>query len=186
MMIKDTFPFNQEKSINSLLYIASKLTRKDFHKIFKILYFSDREHIARYGSPITGDVYIAMDAGPVPSKIYDILKIVRGDSYIKDNTNLQRYFSVENWMYVSPKVSADLMQLSKSDIECIDACIERYGNLSYDEIKEKSHDIAWRSTAKDYAISTENIAREAGLDAEECEYVIENCKIANSINSCKD
>ena len=36
--------------------------------------------------------------------------------------------------------------------------------VTYDEIKEKSHDIAWRSTARDFAIQWDNIAREAGLD----------------------
>ena len=41
----------------------------------------------------------------------------------------------------------------------------------YDEIKEKSHDTAWRSTARDFSIKWEDIAREAGLDAEEIEWV---------------
>lgn len=34
---------------------------------------------------ITGDVYIAMQFGPVPSKIDDIFKVVRGDSYFSDS-----------------------------------------------------------------------------------------------------
>lgn len=179
------FPFNKDKSIAALLYVAAKLERKDFHKIFKILYFSDRKHVADYGIPITGDIYIAMDAGPVPSKIYDILKIVRGDSYISDTEHFGDLFEIVNWMYVSPKISADIRYLSKSDLACIDDSICRYGSLSYDEIKEKSHDIAWRSTPKDFAISYENIAYEAGLDSSDCDYIIENSKLSNAL-SCKD
>ena len=34
------------------------------HKICKILYFADREHLSKYGRSITGDVYIAMTYGP--------------------------------------------------------------------------------------------------------------------------
>ena len=56
----------------------------------------------------------------------------------------------------------------------IDECLQQYGNLTYDEIKEKSHDIAWSSTARDYPISIENIAREAGLQEEELSYIQEN------------
>ena len=34
--------FDERKTINAVLYIVEKLKRKDFHKLFKILYFSDR------------------------------------------------------------------------------------------------------------------------------------------------
>ena len=54
-----------------------------------------------------------------------------------------------------------------------------YGDLSYDEIKEKSHDIVWRSTARDYIIRVEDIAREAGLSSEELDYVAHNADLMN-------
>ena len=53
--------------------------------LFKILYFSDRNHLSKYGRSITGDTYIAMTDGPVPSKIYDIFKSVRGDGFFSIN-----------------------------------------------------------------------------------------------------
>lgn len=156
--------FDKEKSLNALLYVANRVERKDFHKIFKIIYFADRQHLADWGRPITGDTYIAMEAGPVPSRLYDMLKIVRGDSYLPDMEGLSKYFQVENWMYVRPLQDADLNKLSASEQEAMSEAIEKYAALSYDEIKEKSHDVAWRSTARDFSISWDNIAREAGLD----------------------
>lgn len=156
--------FDKEKSLNALLYVANRVQRKDFHKIFKIIYFADRQHLADWGRPITGDTYIAMEAGPVPSRLYDMLKIVRGDSYLPDMEGLGKYFQVENWMYVRPLQDADLNKLSANEQEAMSKAIEKYAALSYDEIKEKSHDVAWRSTARDFLISWDNIAREAGLD----------------------
>lgn len=156
--------FDKEKSLNALLYVANRVQRKDFHKIFKIIYFADRQHLADWGRPITGDTYIAMEAGPVPSRLYDMLKIVRGDSYLPDMEGLGKYFQVENWMYVRPLQDADLNKLSANEQEAMSEAIEKYAALSYDEIKEKSHDVAWRSTARDFFISWDNIAREAGLD----------------------
>ena len=100
--------FNKVKTLNALLYVANRVQRKDFHKIFKIIYFADRQHLADWGSPITGDTYIAMEAGPVPSRLYDMLKIVRGDSYMPDNEGLGKYFQIEGWMYVKPLLDADL------------------------------------------------------------------------------
>ncbi|MBQ8656115.1 MAG: SocA family protein [Prevotella sp.] len=169
--------FDKSKALNSLLYVANRLQRKDFHKIFKILYFADRQHLADWGRPITGDTYIAMDAGPVPSRIYDMLKIVRGDSYLPDMEGLSDFFAIDNWMYVCPLRDANPNQLSKTEKESLDSSIARYGSLSYDEIKEKSHDIAWRSTAKDFSIQWDDIAREAGLDAEDVEYLNEMNKL---------
>lgn len=173
--------FNKEKALNAILYIAQNLSRRDFHKIFKILYFADREYLSRYGMPITGDCYIAMEAGPVPSKIYDIFKIVRGDSYMKDD-DLKAYFSVLNWMYIVPNREADLRKLSPNEKTVIDECLQMYGALSYDEIKEKSHDVAWRSTARDFPISVENIAREAGLQEDELSYIWETLQMEQAYN----
>ncbi len=165
--------FDKVKTLNALLFVANRVQRKDFHKIFKVIYFADRQHLADWGRPITGDTYIAMDAGPVPSRLYDMLKIVRGDSYLPDTEGLGRYFQVENWMYVRPLVDADLSSLSANEQEALSDSIEKYASLSYGEIKEKSHDVAWRSTARDFSISWDSIAREAGLDADELECVNE-------------
>ena len=111
--------FDKEKSLNALLYVANRVQRKDFHKIFKIIYFADRQHLADWGRPITGDTYIAMEAGPVPSRLYDMLKIVRGDSYLPDTEGLGKYFQVENWMYVRPLQDADLNKLSANEQEAL-------------------------------------------------------------------
>ena len=156
--------FDKVKTLNALLYVANRVQRKDFHKIFKIIYFADRQHLADWGRPITGDTYIAMEAGPVPSRLYDMMKIVRGDSYMPDSEGLGKYFQIDNWMYVNPLVDADPNKLSSNELKVLDACIAKYSSLSYDEIKEKSHDVAWRSTARDFSIKWEDIAREAGLD----------------------
>ncbi len=174
--------FDKVKTLNALLYVANRVQRKDFHKIFKIIYFADRQHLADWGRPITGDTYIAMEAGPVPSRLYDMLKIVRGDSYLPDTEGLSHYYTIENWMYVKPLQDADLNKLSANEQEALSDAINKYADLSYDEIKEKSHDIAWRSTARDFGISWDNIAREAGLDGDELTCMNEFARLEASLN----
>ena len=174
--------FDREKTLNALLYVANRVQRKDFHKILKIIYFADRQHLADWGRPITGDTYIAMEAGPVPSRLYDMLKIVRGDSYMPDSEGLGRYFQIENWMYVKPLKDDDLNKLSANEQEALQEAINRYSSLSYDEIKEKLHDVAWRSTARDFSISWDNIGREAGLNSEELEYVNEFSRLQAALS----
>ena len=72
--------FDKTKALNALLYVANRVQRKDFHKIFKIIYFADRQHLAerqhlaKWGEKITTDDYYALPHGPVPTRIYDALK----------------------------------------------------------------------------------------------------------------
>lgn len=167
--------FNEDKSLQVVLYIANKLHRKDFHKIFKILYFADREHLSKYGRLITGDTYIAMKDGPVPSKIYDIFKAVRGDSFFAKNAlEYKKKFEVIEWDMIKPLSQADLDYLSDTDIELLDITLNQYGNLSWDEIREKSHDYAWHSTARDRQISIEDILKEKGEEEEYINYITSN------------
>ena len=171
--------FNKTKAINAILYIANKLVRSDFHKIFKILYFSDRGHLMTYGRTITGDRYIAMNDGPVPSNIYDIFKSVRGDGFFKDDGTFSQYFSVTDWDIIRPKTDADIAELSRSDLYFIDECIAKYGDLSWDEIREKSHDYAYRSSTLNRPINFEDIILEAGGDDEYIAYLREHSILSN-------
>ena len=166
--------FSETKSLNSVLYISENLKRKDFHKIFKILYFADRNHFSDYGRPITGDIYVAMVDGPVPSNIYDIFKAVRGDSYFANsNPKLNELFKVHDKNFITPLVAANLDSLSKTDKEYLDKSISEYGEMTWEEIREKSHDYAWNNTVPNNTISFEDMLLEAGNEPEYIEYVKE-------------
>ena len=171
--------FNFEKTIQSMLYVCENIKPKDFHRIFKILYFADREHLSKYGRTITGDTYIKMAAGPVPTKLYDIFKAIRGDSYFKAE-GIKDYFTVHDVYFVKPEKKADLRFLSKTDISELNNSISKYGQLPFETLTKISHDIAW-SLAKDNGeIAIENILREIGEDEEYISYVSDfmNCQKA--------
>ena len=173
--------FNEKKTVNAVLYIVSKLKRRDFHKIFKILYFSDRDHLSAYGRPITGDAYVAMEDGPVPSKLYDIFKSVRGDGYFIDEGKFSQFFSIENWDLVRPNKEADTKVLSKTDLAFLDQNLAQYGDMSWEEIREKSHDYAWNNTALNRTISFENIMTETGTDESFIEFAQQQAALRNLV-----
>ena len=68
------FKFNVKKLINALAFFAGEITDLDKLKAAKLLYFADKHHLVRYGRPILGDCYCALDAGPIPSRSLDIMK----------------------------------------------------------------------------------------------------------------
>ncbi|MCD8310357.1 MAG: SocA family protein [Prevotellaceae bacterium] len=165
--------FDEKVAMQAVLYAVKKLQdRKDMHKIFKILYFADREHLCRYGRGITGDSYIAMSYGPVPSKINDIFKAVRGDSYFsKYADDLKQYFHFTNRYTIEADKDPDMDYLSETDIECLDFAIAKCEGKSFSELTEMSHDLAWNSTPRDREISVKDMLRENEESEEYVDYI---------------
>lgn len=165
--------FRKESALEAVLYVAQKIgIRKDMHKIFKTLYFADREHLSRYGRSITGDTYIAMFYGPVPSKIDDMFKAVRGDSYFSNYADgLKKDFHFKNKYVIEPERDANLDYLSESDIECLNIAIDKCKDKSFEDLTTMSHDLAWSNTRKDREMSIKDILRENGDTEEYVEYI---------------
>lgn len=164
--------FKKDVAIQAILYAAHHIDRKDIHKICKILYFADQEHLSQYGRSITGDTYIAMQYGPVPSNVEDIFKALRGDSFFSDCVDdLRSYFDFINKYIVIPKKDADLDYLSESDIECLDHAIGKCKDKSFAELTDMSHDLAWSNTQKDREMSIKDILREIGDNEEYVAYI---------------
>ena len=142
--------FVPEKAVESVLYMASRLGSPTVHEVLKIRYFADKIHLANYGFIASGDDYVAMKFGPVASTTYDLLKAARGDQSGWIHPRL--YQAIDGALTVdriSNKVVAqrgpDLSRLSKSDIECLDEAMAKYGNMGFLERTELSHDTAWKA-----------------------------------------
>jgi uncharacterized phage-associated protein len=155
------FKFDIENSIAALLYIVNQIEVADLHKISKILYFADQKHLVRYGSPITGDFYCAMDYGPVPSRIFDILKTVRGDSLI-NTKEYTRYFSVDNSYIIKALISPDLDEFSESDLECLNESINENKDLTFKKLVDKSHGKAYYSASSNCKIALRRLQKKEG------------------------
>lgn len=60
------------------LYVLDKCGETDFIHLFKIIYFAERNLYAKYGQHLVKDSFVAMEHGPVPSNLYDALKLMNG------------------------------------------------------------------------------------------------------------
>lgn len=173
--------FNYDKSVNSLLYALGQLGGKaDMHKLCKILYFADQRHLSQYGRSITGDIYIAMQFGPVPSCVDDILKAVRGDSFFSSSREiepLKRQLEFENKFIIRAIAEPDMDELSATDVKCLDYAISLCKDKNFRELTEFSHGLAWGNTQRDRAMSVKDILREAGDDEAYVDYIADNLKL---------
>ena len=152
------FRYDQKTAVEALLYIAERLDDPTLHRVFKVMYFADKKHLEQYGRLIFGDCYIAMKKGPVPSRIYTLAKIVRGDfddEYGAGVANTRKDFVIENGHHVVAKRPADLRQLSDSEREVLDWAIREYSELSFDDLVARSQNASYEAADEDDVISVE-------------------------------
>lgn len=172
--------FDKDVTLNAVLYIIKAMGGEtDMHKIFKTLYFADRQSLSLYGRTITGDVYIAMRYGPVPSKTDDIFKAVRGDSFFKAGDLADYFHFVNKWMVKADRLP-DMDCLSESDKKCLDNAINLCKDKNFDELTILSHSFAYANTARDGRMDYADILMEAGDTDEYARYISEKMKLESS------
>ena len=177
------------KTKAAFVYIISKFDGIDILRAFKILYFANKDHLARYGRAIIDDDFCALPNGPVPSNIYDAVKKAQGKTNyfpfegideIVNAINIDSSGEFDYIIYSNEEPDCD--ELSKSDIECLERSYNENKDLSFKELSSKSHDLAWENaweTKHASKIDVFNMARAAGAGEEMVNYIEENINIDN-------
>lgn len=169
--MSNRFKLDLEKAVEMILYVAERMADPSFHKISKILYFADLNHLSKYGRLATGDSYIAMKHGPVPSGTYDIMKFVRDNRVGSFADHAKNAFAVEQRYMVKPLRAPVTDLMSESDIESLDFSIDSYGRLSFDQLTELSHDRAWHAASDNDALSLSDMILMLENADELCEHI---------------
>jgi len=136
-----TYRINYQKAIETIIWIAQQKPGIDIYHIAKILFYADKLHVNRYARPITGDHYICMDYGPVPSGIKDLID---KNSWLNPIylSEVSKSIQIDKEPYTNIKALRPprMDYFSKTDIECLELSLEEYGDKTFDELFELTHD----------------------------------------------
>jgi hypothetical protein len=152
-----------EKALETVVYVSHETN--NLFNIVKTLYFADKFHLESYGRLITGDYYVAMEDGPVPSGAYDLIKLVRGDnfSYEPNIVNAHpetaiRVVKIGKDTEVSPLRPPDLDYFSESDLECLNKAIKLFARMDVLTLWDRVHkEDAYKKTLRDKPIKLQDI-----------------------------
>jgi hypothetical protein len=152
-----------EMAVAALTYIAERQARPTLHSVFKVLYDAEKRHLTEYLQPIVGDRYVAMNFGPVPSHLYDLLKHLRDPrSVLGVEPELaeigRRHLAVKDRMRLEVLAPSDLEALSESAIACLDEALAVERGMTFRERTDWSHDGAWQATPRNGTIPWRKIA----------------------------
>jgi uncharacterized phage-associated protein len=140
------FNFNESKTLEAVVFIAQEWPGITPFFLAKTLFFADRNHLRAYGRPVTGDVYIAMADGPVPSHVYDMVK--DNLDFFGDPAAIVQAIKIDRGNRHYPKIAAarppDLDTLSETDIQELRAAIVFCSGRSFTELRGLTHqERAW-------------------------------------------
>lgn len=178
--------FDKQKLTEIVLYILNKIGGLDYYRVFKVIYFANVAHLAKYGFPLTTDKFCALQNGPVPSGLYDCIK----DTHFCDKelaAMIKESVTTGNedaHYMLTAKRTPDMDYLSLADIECIDNSIRDNASLTFNELKEKSHGEEW---ARAYHSSGRKVmdvvgmAKDGMASAGMLEYIKENLEIETAL-----
>jgi len=127
------FNINPQKAIEVVLWVIQK-GESNVYNVMKILYAAEKYHLNKFGRPVTGDRYVAMEYGTVPSWIYNATNLKRsGLGFVRNDNTL------------TAERACDTNYLSESDIEALENGFAAYAGKTFQEVLNKNHaEIAWQ------------------------------------------
>jgi uncharacterized phage-associated protein len=144
-----------DKIVELLLHLAHRRPGADKYQAVKFFYLADREHLNRFGRPMTYDEYYALWYGPVASKALDLLE---NDRRILKEANIDALpfrtelgkakNGIETTYIREPLRPVNFDLFSKSDLLVFDEVLARYGDASFEELMNITHEhsaykLAW-------------------------------------------
>ena len=137
-----TFTLNAKKAIEAIIYLANKKPEMTQYFFMKMMFYADKFHINKYGTPIIGDKYIKMSNGPVPSFVLDAIHMdgskLTHDDY-EEIKNSLCFKKSGNKIYTTAKRKAKMDYFSETDIECLDKAFDFCKDKNFTELKNITH-----------------------------------------------
>ena len=148
--LKELIIFISDNCVNDPTFGATKLN--------KILYYSDFQHYARYGVPITGLAYQSLPKGPAPRRmrpIRDQLEkehqiIIKKEEVLIDGKQQKRH-------RVVPSREANLNIFSPSEIAMVGHYINAFWEWSAEDVSDSTHGKAWEVAGQGRDIPYESV-----------------------------
>ena len=131
---------NRKKYQNAVLYFCRKLKGevRGKKKLAKLLYFADFDFYEKNQKSITGDDYIALPMGPVPSALEKITSemVKRNMLGVDQVEEIKGYNPTEVYRCIT---EPDLSVFNDEERRMFDRIVVKYGHLNGKQLEELSH-----------------------------------------------
>lgn len=179
--------YNRKKLTELVLYVLERTGGADFYHTFKILYFAEMKHLAKWGSGIVPDEFCALKYGPVPTQLYNAVKDLHQPqtALSEELSEVLRFAGEDAPNVLLANRKANMNFLSKSETEALDQSIDENKSLTFGQLMRKSHDEAWNEANRrangTNVISPVTMAKVLNPDDAMLEYIAEQMQIESAL-----
>lgn len=153
------FSFSHRKATQALNFFARKAGGSiNKMKALKLVYFADRYHLRKYGRPVVGDEYLAMNYGPVASGTKDLAEM--SDFLGEDEARYAKKFIApsETGRAFGSLAALDEKVFSESDRESLAFAWSRFGRADKFALSKLTHRYPdWKKHAQ--ALDSKTVSR---------------------------
>lgn len=164
-----------------VLYILENLLpeKRTVYFIVKTAFLAHQRHLATFCVPLLKDKIKALEFGPVPSDVYDALKIARGEERIKKYHKDDALFIVweaidSNNERFSAKERPEMGRISPAALQCLNEALALTNAMSFDEVMQTTLQKEWNRAFHDpsgHVMDPLAIAQEGGIEKEGLSYL---------------
>lgn len=152
----------------TLLLLSKFQQGVDYVKLFKTIYFAQKEFLLHFGMEICPDTFVARRNGPVPETTYKVIKLKERGAAPPDELK-EFYDSIKverKKVYLNAQDQEYLQYLSPVAQVYLDKWYETCKNKTSKELSEESHDEAYKAAiaSKSKAMTPLEIAKHSGAD----------------------
>lgn len=134
--------YSEKRAAQSAAFFISRAGGKiEILKLMKLMYLAERESLARYGEPLTGDVLVSMKHGPVLSKTLDHINGFVDSEEGEWESWVSARAGHQLGLQAAHDPAEQLTQLSDADIEILDFIWNKFGKYSKYELRDIAHRI---------------------------------------------
>lgn len=141
-----TFRFNPRKTQEALeRMLATAGEAVDFHTLLKAVYFADKQMLNEHGRPIFGASYRAMNYGPVPLEVYEMLKC---EPYWLTELSIEEYpwdrvggYRVKLRLPTNQPATPE--ELALSEVKILDRAFLSSQGMNFDQRTRETHGMDW-------------------------------------------
>ena len=120
----------------------------DFHTILKSCYFADKKSLVERRRPIFGAEYIAMQYGPVPVEIYEMLKCDPKWLMEMAEKRIDEYPWKQENHFVSLKIErqneeVEYRSIARVELNIVEQAFEKSSNMNFTQRTRETHEEDW-------------------------------------------
>ena len=155
--------FDQQRMIETVLYILQRTGGLDTYHIFKVLY-GERLHLAKWGESLVPDTFRAFKHGPVPVNLYfaeqkqshkpeadKILLDAFGNDIVPAGDDA-------GYIYLHGR-TPDMEYLSLADIDTLNEVIDQYAFMPYVQLEKMAEEGGATKEMLDYIREQEELEK---------------------------